>query len=77
MTKLKIGIALGSGGARGWCHIGALRALAEEGIEPSIVAGCSMGALVGAAYVAGALDALRKKIRPKLNLAENRGVLRC
>ncbi|MGO9173133.1 MAG: patatin-like phospholipase family protein [Rhodomicrobium sp.] len=63
MTKLKIGIALGSGGARGWCHIGALRALAEEGIEPSIVAGCSMGALVGAAYVAGALDALEEFAR--------------
>ncbi len=60
MTKPKIGIALGSGGARGWCHIGALRALAEEGIEPGIVAGCSMGALVGAAYVAGELDALEE-----------------
>jgi NTE family protein len=63
MTKLKIGIALGSGGARGWCHIGALRALAQEGIEPSAVAGCSMGALVGAAYVAGALDALEEFAR--------------
>ncbi len=60
MAKPKIGIALGSGGARGWCHIGALRALAEEGIEPDIVAGCSMGALVGAAYIAGELDALEE-----------------
>ncbi len=60
MTKPKIGLALGSGGARGWCHIGALRALAEEGIEPDIVAGCSMGALVGAAYIAGELDALEE-----------------
>ncbi len=60
MKKPKIGIALGSGGARGWCHIGALRALAEEGIEPDIVAGCSMGSLVGAAYVAGELDALEQ-----------------
>lgn len=60
MTKPKIGIALGSGGARGWCHIGALRALAEEGIEPEIVAGCSMGALAGAAYVAGKLEALEE-----------------
>ena len=58
MKKPKIGLALGSGGARGWCHIGALRALAEEGIEPDVVAGCSMGALVGAAYIAGELDAL-------------------
>jgi len=63
MTKPKIGIALGSGGARGWCHIGALRVLAEEGIEPNIVAGCSMGALVGAAYIAGKLDALEEWAR--------------
>jgi NTE family protein len=63
MTKPKIGIALGSGGARGWCHIGALRVLAEEGVEPDIVAGCSMGALVGAAYIAGKLDALEQWAR--------------
>jgi NTE family protein len=63
VTKPKIGIALGSGGARGWCHIGALRELAEEGIEPTIVAGCSMGALVGATYVAGALNALEEFAR--------------
>jgi NTE family protein len=63
MTKPKIGIAFGSGGARGWSHIGVLRALAEEGIEPDIVAGCSMGALVGGAYVSGALDALEEFAR--------------
>ncbi len=63
MTKPRIGVALGSGGARGWCHIGALRALAEEGIEPEIVAGCSMGSLVGAAYIAGKLDALEEWAR--------------
>jgi NTE family protein len=63
MTKPKIGIALGSGGARGWCHIGALRALAEEGVEPDIVAGCSMGALVGAVSLAGKLDALEEWAR--------------
>jgi NTE family protein len=58
MTKPKIGLALGSGGARGWCHIGAIRALADAGIEADVVAGCSMGALVGAAYAGGELDAL-------------------
>ncbi len=63
MTKPKIGIALGSGGARGWCHIGALRELAEEGVEPDIVAGCSMGSLVGAAYIAGKLDELEEWAR--------------
>jgi len=46
----RIGIALGSGSARGWSHIGVLKALAEMGIRPGIVAGSSTGALVGAAY---------------------------
>lgn len=55
---VKIGLALGSGGARGYCHIGVLRALADLGIHPDIIAGCSMGALVGAAYAGGRLDAL-------------------
>ena len=54
----KIGIALGSGGARGWIHVGVLQALKDEGFEPDIVAGCSMGALVGAAFAAGWLDEL-------------------
>lgn len=54
----KIGLALGSGGARGWSHIGVLRALEEADIAPDIVCGASMGALVGAGYCAGALDRL-------------------
>jgi len=58
MAKPVIGLALGSGGARGWCHIGVLRELADMGITPQVVAGSSMGALVGAAYAAGKLDAL-------------------
>lgn len=53
-----IGLALGSGGARGWCHIGVIRALQEMEVRPGVVAGCSMGALVGAAYAGGRLDAL-------------------
>jgi len=58
--KPKIGIALGSGGARGWIHVGVLQALKDEGFEPDIVAGCSMGALVGAAFAAGWLDELEE-----------------
>ncbi|MBN8294306.1 patatin-like phospholipase family protein [Rhodobacter sp. NTK016B] len=58
MKKPVIGLALGSGGARGWCHIGVLRELEAMGIRPDVVAGSSMGALVGAAYAAGKLDAL-------------------
>lgn len=54
----RIGIALGSGSSRGWAHIGVLRALAEHGIHPEIVCGCSVGAVVGAAYAAQRLDVL-------------------
>jgi len=63
IEKPKIGIALGSGAARGWAHIGVLLELAEEGIAPDIVCGCSMGALVGAVYVAGELAALEGMVR--------------
>ena len=59
MTRPRIGLALGSGAARGWSHIGVIEALAEAGIEPDIVCGCSIGAVVGAAYVAGELPALK------------------
>ena len=51
-----IGIALGAGSARGLAHIGVLQALHAMGIEPQVVCGCSMGALVGASYVSGKLD---------------------
>jgi NTE family protein len=47
---LKIGLALGSGGARGLAHAGVLEALEEAGIRPHLVAGTSMGAIVGALY---------------------------
>jgi len=49
---------LGGGAARGWAHLGVLRALAKEEIEPQVVAGCSIGAFVGAAYAAGDLAKL-------------------
>jgi NTE family protein len=55
----KIGIALGSGSARGWAHIGVINALREEGIEPDIVCGSSIGALVGAAYVCNKINDLQ------------------
>ncbi|WP_397543430.1 patatin-like phospholipase family protein [Roseovarius salis] len=57
-NRPKIGLALGSGGARGWCHIGILRALEEMGLRPDVIAGSSMGALIGAVYAGGALDSL-------------------
>jgi NTE family protein len=54
----KIGIALGSGSARGWAHIGVLLALTERGIVLDYVAGCSMGAMVGAAFAVGRIAEL-------------------
>ncbi len=56
MTEMKIGLALGGGAARGWSHIGVLRALSEAGIFPDIIAGTSMGAVVGGCYAAGHID---------------------
>ena len=59
----KIGLALGSGSARGWSHIGAIRALERAGIVPDIICGTSIGALVGAVYAAGELDRLEPWVR--------------
>jgi NTE family protein len=60
MSHPRIGLALGSGSARGCAHIGIIDALLEAGIEPDIVCGTSIGALIWAAYVAGQLPALRQ-----------------
>lgn len=57
--EMKIGLVLGSGAARGWAHIGIINGLAEMGIEPDIVSGSSIGALVGAAYAADKVDLLQ------------------
>lgn len=56
----KIGLALGSGGARGWAHLGVIQALQEAGIPIHGVAGVSMGALVGGAYASGKVAVLRE-----------------
>ncbi len=53
-----VGLALGGGVARGWAHIGAVRRLEELGVKPDIIAGTSVGALVGGFWLAGHLDAL-------------------
>ncbi|GGF57770.1 patatin-like phospholipase RssA [Alteromonas lipolytica] len=57
---MKIGIALGSGAARGWAHIGVIQALEKLGVKIDVVAGCSIGAYVGAAYASGKLDELKE-----------------
>lgn len=58
MRRPSIGIALGAGVARGWAHIGILKALARAGFEPDIVVGTSIGAVAGGCYVSNKLDAL-------------------
>jgi NTE family protein len=59
----KIGLALGSGSARGWAHIGVIHELGRLGIKPEIVCGSSIGALVGASLACGQLDALESWVR--------------
>jgi NTE family protein len=49
----KVALVLGGGGLKGFAHIGVFRALEEMGIEPAVVAGTSIGALIGAAYARG------------------------
>jgi len=56
----RIGLALGSGSARGWAHVGVIRALERAGIQPDLVCGTSIGALVAAAYVAGELESFEQ-----------------
>ena len=53
-----IGLVLGSGAARGFAHIGVMRALQAHGIKPDIIVGTSMGALVGGCYATDQLDTL-------------------
>jgi len=62
-TKSKtrvLGLALGSGGARGMAHVGVLRALREADLEPDVIAGTSAGSIVAAAYASGRLNVLEQ-----------------
>ncbi len=58
--KKKLGIALGSGSARGWAHIGVFNALAESGIKVDYVSGTSIGSVVGAVYSIGDIEEFEK-----------------
>jgi NTE family protein len=83
MASVSIGLALGGGVARGWCHIGILRTLIQAGYEPDIVAGTSIGAVVGGLYLAGRLDQLeewarsldRRKVRGMMDVSLRSGGL--
>ncbi|MFM2483631.1 patatin-like phospholipase RssA [Celerinatantimonas yamalensis] len=63
----RLGVALGSGAAKGWSHIGVLLELKKLGITPHYVAGCSIGAYVGAAYANDHLEELEQWVRTLTN----------
>ena len=62
-TTGKLGLVLGSGAARGWAHFGVLQALEELKIKPDVIAGCSVGGLVGGAHLLGVLPDFAKWAR--------------
>ena len=63
VRRPRIGLALGGGAARGWAHIGVIRALREAGVEADIIAGTSVGAIAGAMLGSGHLDAFEQWVR--------------
>ena len=83
LGRRKVGLALSGGAARGWAHIGALRALRRLGVDFDILAGCSAGALVGGCYLARKIDELeawalalnKRKLFRYIDLNLNRGGL--
>jgi NTE family protein len=60
LRRPRLGLALGAGVARGWAHIGALRELDAMGLQPDVIVGASIGAVVGGCYAAGRLEALEQ-----------------
>ena len=75
MSALKIGLALGGGSARGLAHIPMLEVFDELGLKPSVIAGCSIGSLIGAAY-AGGMTARDIRERAEMLLANRIGAMR-
>lgn len=67
MKKKSIGLALGGGGAKGLCHIAFLKALDEMGLKPAVIAGTSIGAIIGGFYAAGLsgkeMESILQKVR--------------
>lgn len=61
--RKRIGLALGSGSARGWSHIGVVRCLREAEIPIDVICGASMGAVVGGCWAAGFLDEMETLVR--------------
>ncbi|MFD2632721.1 patatin-like phospholipase RssA [Idiomarina piscisalsi] len=63
MSEVKVALALGSGAARGWSHIGVIKALEEMGVRINMVAGTSIGSLVGAGYASGRLAEIEQWVQ--------------
>lgn len=66
--KPRIALVLGSGGPRGFAHIGALKVLEAEGIKPDLVVGASVGAMIGALYASGQKATAIEKLALNLNI---------
>lgn len=75
MSDPSIGLALGGGSARGLAHIPVLEVFDELGIKPTVIAGCSIGSLLGAAY-AGGMSARDIRERAELLLSDRIGALK-
>ena len=75
MSAPSIGLALGGGSARGLAHIPILEVFDELGVKPKVIAGCSIGALLGAAYAAG-MSAREIRERAEMLLSDRIGALR-
>ena len=68
MKRPKIGLALGAGAARGFAHIGVLQVLIENGVPIDYIAGCSMGAFIGALYATGSDLFFFERLIPQLDI---------
>ena len=62
MSNYTVGLVLGSGSSRGWAHIGVIEALQDAGISIHCVAGCSVGAFIGAIFASGGLERLKRYV---------------
>lgn len=68
-AKPRVALVLGSGGPRGFAHIGVIKVLEEAGLKPDLVIGASVGAMVGALYADGMTAAQLQKLADQINVA--------
>jgi NTE family protein len=68
--KPRVALVLGSGGPRGFAHIGVIKVLEENGVKPDLIVGCSVGAMVGAMVAAGMSAAELEELSRKIKVTE-------